>query len=209
VRRAGGFTIIEILVVMAILAVLAGLGIAVLPALLRRGPKLAAETYVASLAGALEAYRNSGEGAYPPTVLADWAGVGPLTNLENCGIESIVLCLNSKNYAGSFDFEEQSGGKLDNVDGDQTQAQLTRFGDKALFEVLDPWHTPYAYLHHADYNRAAEVGLITGENGVIKVQPWKNPTTKSFYRRDTFQIISAGPDGVFNTEDDVTNFERK
>ncbi len=207
-RSRSGFTLIEMLIVMTIIAVLAGLGVVALPALMRRGPKLAAQTFLTNLSAALEGYKNSGEGTYPPTTLKDYVGVGNLTNLENCGIESVVLCMNSKNYSGSFGFEDSSGCKLENLDGDQTQVQLTKFGTRDLWEVLDPWGNPYVYFNAADYSAAAEVGVVSGKNGPVKVVPWKNSKTKSFCCKDTFQLISAGPDGEYNTEDDITPFER-
>jgi prepilin-type N-terminal cleavage/methylation domain-containing protein len=207
--NARGFTLIELLVVMAILGMLVGLGVTVIPYLMRRGPKTAATTFASSLSGGLENYKGT-EGAYPPTTLAEFPGVGNLQNQENLGIESLVVCMNSSRYSGSYAFDETAGGKLDNLDSDFTQVLITKFGDKAMFEVLDPWGTPYAYFNARDYMNAEAMGKISGPEGSpIKAAPWMNPKTKTFYRRDSFQIISAGPDKVFNTEDDITNFDRE
>ncbi len=204
--RQQGFTLIELLVVMAIISVLAGLGVTAAVYMSRRGPKTACETYVATLSAALEAYKSN-QGAYPPTSLADFPGVGNLTNQENLGIESVVVCMNSKKYSGSFGFGEQAGGKLENFDSDYMQVPITHFESKDLFEIVDPWGTPYAYINAHDYANWEAVGRITGFDG--KVQPWKNPKTKIPYRFDSFQLISAGPDHLFNTEDDITNFDRE
>jgi prepilin-type N-terminal cleavage/methylation domain-containing protein len=200
-----GFTMIELLVVMAILAMLVGLGITILPIIKRSGEKTSAQHFLKSLSASLEAYKSS-QGAYPPTSLADFPGAGALANTENVGIESVVACMNSTRYEGSFDFKD--GCKLENYDGDRTQAQLTRFGDKDLFEAVDPWGTPYVYFNAQDYARAEELGKVSGVEGVIKCLPYKDPKLKRFERYDKFQLISAGPDKVFNTEDDVTDFER-
>ena len=78
-----------------------------------------------------------------------------------------------------------------------------------MFEAVDPWGTPYVYFKSNDYARAEELGRVTGEAGVIKALPWKDPKLKMFYKHDSFQIISAGPDKTFNTEDDVTYFDRE
>jgi prepilin-type N-terminal cleavage/methylation domain-containing protein len=206
---SAGFTLIELLVVMAILSVLVTLGVMFLPMIRRQGDKTAAQTFLSGLTGALAAYQSS-EGAYPPTALTDFPGVGNLTNAENLGIESVVLCMNSIRYNGSFDFAESKGCKIENLDNDFTQVKLTRFGDgvKDLFEAVDPWGTPYAYFNNQDYARAEELGKVSGLESPIKCLPYKHPKL-GFYRRDTFQLISAGPDGQFNTEDDVTNFERE
>jgi prepilin-type N-terminal cleavage/methylation domain-containing protein len=207
-RAAGGFTLIELLVVMAIMATLIGIGVVGIPYMMRRGDKAAAETFLASLTGALEAYQTA-EGAYPPTSLADYPGVGSLSNNENLGIESLVLCMNSARYRGSFDFAETKGCTIENFDNDQTQVQLTRFGTRDLFEAVDPWGTPYAYFEAKDYGRAEQLGRISGENEPIKATPWTSPKLKRAYRHDKFQLISAGPDKAFNTADDVTNFQRE
>lgn len=201
-----GFTLIELLVVMAIISVLAGLGVTAAIYMSRRGPKTAAQTYLTTLAASLDAYKSS-QGAYPPTSLADFPGVGNLQNQENLGIESVVICLASKRYPGSFDFGDTPGGKLENEDGDYTQVNLTRFDAKDMFEVVDPWGTPYAYFNAQSYANFEALGKITGVDA--KVQPYKDPKTKSWRRYDSFQLISAGPDHLFNTEDDITNFERE
>ena len=41
-----------------------------------------------------------------------------------------------------------------------------------------------------------------------RVTAWINTQTGDPYRPDTFQLISAGSDGIFGTEDDITNFDR-
>ena len=34
-----------------------------------------------------------------------------------------------------------------------------------------------------------------------------SPKTGDPYRRQSFQLISAGPDGLFQTDDDIANFK--
>jgi prepilin-type N-terminal cleavage/methylation domain-containing protein len=206
-RLEAGFTLIELLVVMAILVLLVGLGVKFLPKIRQTGDKTAVQTFLSGLTGALAAYQSS-EGAYPPTALTDFPGVGTLTNNENLGIESLVLCMNSARYNASFDFNGSEGCKLENLDGDATQVKLTRFESKELFEAVDKWGTPLAYFNAQDYTRGEELGKITTPEGPIKCLPYKHPKF-GFYNRDRFQLISAGPDGKFNTEDDITNFERE
>ncbi|HYC76155.1 MAG TPA: prepilin-type N-terminal cleavage/methylation domain-containing protein [Planctomycetota bacterium] len=205
----GGFTLVELLVVMAILATLVGLGVATIPAMMRRADKTAVEGFLSMLDAQIENYRNSEQGAYPPSTLAEFPGVGLLSNFENSGIEALVACLASRAYRPSFDLlERQKKMRLENYDGDRTAVQLTDFGDKDLFEIVDPWGTPLVYIHSSDYGRAEEICRVTGEAGVLKAKPWMNPQLKRAYMPDRYQLISAGPDREFNTEDDVTNFER-
>lgn len=204
--RNRGYTLVELLVVMAIIASLAGLGMVALPATLRGMHRKATQAYLMSITGALEAYRSS-EGTYPPTTLRDFPGVGAINNLENCGISSLVLCLNSKAYSGSIDFSEGEIVLLSENGAGMTQVQLTRFGDRKLYTLVDKWGTTLAYVNAVDYGNP-DVRSVSSDAGTIKFTPWLNTTTKTPYKRDTFQLISAGPDREFNTEDDVTNFDR-
>ena len=122
-----------------------------------------------------------------------------------------MVCLNRRGEAGSYTFEDNKVVVLDNFDGDRSKDLLTNFETPELFEVIDRWETPLAYFHHRDYAavEARNLGRITLADGsIIQVRPWRNPKTKTFYNSRTFQIISAGPDKEFNTEDDITNFSR-
>ena len=38
---------------------------------------------------------------------------------------------------------------------------------------------------------------------------FKNKTTGQYFSAQGFQLISAGPDGRFGTDDDITTFERE
>ncbi len=213
--RDEGFTLIELLVVMAIVALLAGIGLLGIPAMLRSSEAEAVKTVVTQIAAALEAYSsNPKNGDFPPTALSNDAmpGFGVSRNDKNTGIESVMLCLHRPNMTTSFDIEDVPWpDAMDNLDQDRTRVTLTDFGrdNRNLYELLDWWGTPFAYFHHRDYDSAAvkNMGRINGLDGIVKAKPWKSP--KGFwYRRNGFQLISAGPDGVFNTGDDITNFER-
>jgi hypothetical protein len=100
---------------------------------------------------------------------------------------------------------------LDNTDGDRTRRSLTMFPTSDLFELVDQWKNPIAYFHHRDYGRKDLYMSYDNASGVLLetlVSALKNPKTESFYNPRGFQLISAGVDGAFNTEDDITNFSR-
>lgn len=218
-QKVQGFSLVELLVVMAILGTLAGLAVVGIPRILRSSHAKSVAVVIQQLSVTLEAYsRRPANGDYPPTLLTEdfLPGVGVLSNEENCGIESVLVCINRAGQSAGFEVEEVPWkDALTNWDDDQTAQTVTAgFGptNRSLFELCDRWGTPFAYFHHRDYDQVEVRGLgkISDPNGdgTIRCQPWKNPKTGNWYMPRSFQLISAGPDTVFNTEDDITNFER-
>lgn len=210
-RGRSGFTLTELLVVIMILSVLAGITMLGLSKWGQRADEIAVETAMRTLEAALETYANRTEnGDYPPSSLADYPGVGRLTNRQNLGMESVVLCLSRKGTA-THDFESIKEMRLENFDDDRTERSVTTFGKQDLFELVDPWDMPIVYFHSRDYARVESLGLgsVTGfEDEIVQARPWKSAKTGSYFKARGFQLISAGPDATFNTEDDITNFER-
>ncbi|HMS18282.1 MAG TPA: type II secretion system protein [Planctomycetota bacterium] len=218
-QKNQGFSLVELLVVMAILGTLAGLAVVGIPRILRASHSKSVAVVIQQLAVTLEAYsRRPANGDYPPTLLTEDAlpGVGVLSNEENCGIESVLVCINRVGQSAGFEVEEIPWkDALTNWDDDRTAQTVTSsFGptNRELYELCDRWGTPFAYFHHRDYDQVEVRGLgkISDPNGdgTIRCQPWKNPKTGHWYLPRGFQLISAGPDTQFNTEDDITNFER-
>lgn len=215
-RRDSGFTLIELLVVMAIITTLVGLGIWGIPKMIGRGEKGAVENFLLQLHTAIDSYATSPRnGDFPPTKLDgdSFPGVGQRRNDENLGIESVVLCLTRRGTKSRFEHEDIPWpDALDNLDNDKTQLALSSIGEtRDLWEIYDPWGTAIVYFHHRDYAAVDGLGLgraTTEEQKTVRCKPWKNAKTKGWYRRDGFQLISAGPDLKFNTDDDITNFQR-
>ena len=215
VRDDGGFTLIELIVVMAIIAALAGIGMVAIPAMKRSADRKTTEAVLMQIAAAIEAYAaDPSNGDFPPTSLDSdtMPGVGTRRNDTNMGIESLMICLRRPGAANRFEVEDVPWPDAElNYDDDKTQVGLTDLGrqDRDLWELVDKWGTPVAYFHHRDYDRVEvrNLGRIRGEVNTIKAKPWKDARGR-WYRRNGFQIISAGPDGEFNTDDDVTNFQR-
>ena len=211
-----GMTLIEVLVVIVIISALGALAVPRVVRMLGRGEAKAVQAKILQVAAQLESYQHHPRnGDYPPTTLEGYPGVGSLKNFDNCGSESVVLCLSRKGRSGGMDFEssEKKLLHIDNMDGDQTAVPLTNFGDqnKELYELVDPWGTPLVYFHHRDYELIEKRGWGTvslGGGDVIDAKPWRDAKTQSFAAPHTFQLISAGPDGEFNTDDDLTNFSR-
>lgn len=212
-----GFTLIELLVVMAIVVALGGLGLVGIKTMLRSSDEKAVSVVLSQLDAQIKTYeRDPQNGDFPPTLLEREAfpGVGSLANKTNCGIESLLVCLASKRSGGDFNEGQIPWSPaIENFDEDFSETPMTTLSEgRDLYEVIDRWGTPLAYFHWRDYAQveAKDLGRVSSAEGTgdIRAKPWRNEKTKQFYNRDTFQLISAGADGVFNTEDDVTNFQR-
>ena len=72
-------------------------------------------------------------------------------------------------------------------------------------ELRDAWGNPLVYFHRGDYGRYAERGVVylTVLDERVEARPCRD-ADGSFVNPRTFQIYSMGPDGVPNTDDDIT-----
>jgi prepilin-type N-terminal cleavage/methylation domain-containing protein len=200
-----GFTLLELMAVIVILGIL----IAVLmPHLGKAKEQMSIEltkTNLAEISAALTEYENQ-FGDYPPSTFLEKWGTPP--NSTNLGAETLVLSLWSPDWSGTALSED----KLVNTDNDETKKPIAKFGKSSLFELADQWGNPVAYFHHRDYGRQdhyATKSNVTGETIDSVVKAEMNPFTKSYYNPKTYQLISAGPDGEFGTEDDIGNWVPK
>lgn len=144
-------------------------------------------------------------GDYPPSQFkAEW---GNPPNTTNLGGETLVISLWSRDWGGAGLADD----KLVNTDGDESKKSLTSMPVNTLFELEDEWGNPIAYFHRRDYGRTDEyvaTDIESGETREMPVKAFLNPKTKTYYAPDKFQLVSAGEDGVFGTDDDITNFTR-
>jgi prepilin-type N-terminal cleavage/methylation domain-containing protein len=207
-RTRSGFTLIELLAVLLILSIL----VAVLVVQLRDTEGAArlqtARQLLAKLEASIKSYQND-NGAAPASSFVPAQEVA--NDGLNVGIEALVVALWSKKYeAGGLLADVRDG--LVNTDNDRSSKQLTDFESRDLLEIPDPWENPVAYIERADYDlsnrRYLTIDPETGEEIESVPLAFKNKTTGQFYSAQGFQLISAGPDGRFGTEDDVTPFER-
>ncbi len=209
-RRRGaarsGFTLLELLAVMLILGLLAGF----LVFQLGRSGDLAKErltrTRLAEIAAVIEAYERR-FGDFPPSSFTSEQGQPP--NALNIGVEALVVALFSRGFEGGGAIFPED---LENVDGDQSLRPLSELGTSELFELVDLWGNPLAYFHSADYGRIDRYltqDLDTGEWIETEARALVDERTRRHYQVGRFQLISAGMDGRFGTEDDITHFSRR
>jgi type II secretory pathway pseudopilin PulG len=215
-RRELGFSFVEILVVMGIIAVLVGIGIGVYAMVIKKTPVFKTKSQVGALATAIEAWKRQWKG-YPPSdlnrlglVMGTQLTLKGRLNTNNTGIEALYQAL----YVVGVDFNaDVSPSSLANTDDDRLEKAITKDGNGYLFEIVDAWGNPFVYFVDADYVTAEKTPPTyvlgeEGDGGNVEPKPWRASTTQGFANPGGFQLFSMGPDGVPNTEDDITSWER-
>lgn len=201
-RRARAFTLIELLVVIAVIAVLIGLSFPAFSAVRRSSARKAMKALLQRVALACATYEQD-MGDYPPS---DPKRVGLPGNGRNDGVEALVRCLTTAQQNGPY-LDDLDDSSLGNVDGDALKGSDptgSTMATKDLLELLDPWGNPVLYLHHSQYDKGGQVQLASGE--LVKVAAHKSDVTGQYVELTRFQLLSAGPDGQFGTEDDVSSW---
>ncbi len=206
--RSGGFTLIELLAVILILSILAVFLITQASSVVREAETQTTKQLLLELDEAIQNYERE-FGRYPSSSFAPGQEVS--NDGTNVGIEALVVALFSRKFeAGGL--LEKVKDSLVNTDGDTSPKQLTDFESRQMLEIADAWGNPIAYIERADYGVTGRAYLThaeeTGEEERRSPTAFKNPQTGLYYRSQSFQLISAGSDGRFGTEDDITSFKR-
>ncbi len=200
-----GFTLIEILAVILIVGILSTILIVNMTEASDASKSSMTRQDLIMLEGVIESYEDE-YGDYPKSWFDPDEGVP--NDGTNIGIEALVQALWSKNWEAGGLIEPD---KLQNTDGDSSPQTLGDLG-RDLLEFVDRWDNPIAYIHRQDYEVKDRMYLTwdpaTGEEILSSPRAYENPTTKRFYKHTKFQLISAGSDGQFGTEDDITPFDR-
>jgi prepilin-type N-terminal cleavage/methylation domain-containing protein len=160
--------------------------------------------------GEIEAALREGEnerGDYAPSTLAEAFGTAP--NTTNMGGECLYLALCAEGAPGFGVYDD----RLVNTDGDVLAKRPAGFEAADLYEIHDDWENPIAYFHNRDYGRKDSYVTIdpNGAEQQTVVEARKNDKTQRWANPTSFQLISAGPDGIFGLNeatgenDDITN----
>lgn len=195
-----GFTLMELMIVLVIIGILAGAFAALGGGMFAKSKDRAAKARLQSLSMMIESFRSL-EGEYPD----DRMPAGITTNRMNAHAEALVLALFDPEYTG----ERPSQEWLVNTDEDEAGRAMTMLDSRALFEVGDEWGNPIVYFDSLHYSDKGGATVMAGlgyaeEQGV---NPGRNETTGSFSEPNTFQLVSAGADGWFGTDDDIFSYK--
>ncbi|MHC4472581.1 MAG: prepilin-type N-terminal cleavage/methylation domain-containing protein [Planctomycetota bacterium] len=213
-RRAAGFTLIEVLVVMTIVAALMGMVVLLVGHAGKTKEMTITTQRLNGIRAGVEHLRQPHlYGLYPTAAMDRLKGlkgedVGSLvgiSNRTNVGIETLYVAL----FLSTHDYSIADLGDdwLANTDGDQMKGNPTRSESTELFEFVDAWGNPFAYFSQWDYQNPEGLTEYTMEGGEqVKVVPWKMEKTGQFQNPSSFQLFSAGPDEIFNTDDDIGNW---
>ena len=198
--RAAGFTLIEMLAVLLILSLLVGVLVVQLGGAGEVVQGNLTESRLAMIGAVLSEYELE-RGDWPASQLTTDQGAAP--NATNLGAECLVIALWSREWDG----KGVDDLDLVNSDGDLARKRLVDgFDDLQLRELADHWGNPIAYFHHNDYGREdlyVTFDPVTGEPVESVARARKDPDTGRWYRGRKFQLLSAGSDGLFGTEDDI------
>lgn len=203
--RRSGFTLIEMLAVMLILGILVGALLVTLSGSSDTAKRRLTQAKLAQISAVVDAYERR-FGDFPPSSFSSEQGGMP--NKVNVGVEALVVALWSDGYEGGGDL---SADELINTDGDKTLRELSDLPNRQLFELVDSWENPIIYFRSDDYGETHQYLLWSEEDefeAEVEVSALQNERVGRFYGHARYQLMSAGPDGAFGTEDDVTSFER-
>jgi prepilin-type N-terminal cleavage/methylation domain-containing protein len=202
-RGTRGFTLLEILVVMAIIALLLSVMIVSFRSMFTAGSKVDTQGRIHQLRLLVDQYQRT-TGSYPPSFLM---AVGLRSeNDVNEGIEALVASMMKKEYEG----DRPDENTFLNTDGDFADRDFSAIGSRALFEIVDHDGDPIVYINSEDYARSFIYCIRnarTQEYEPHTIGAHRSNRTGGYSNFESYQIWSAGPDGEFGTDDDVASFD--
>jgi len=188
-----GFTLVELLVVIGMIAILAGILLPVLGSAKERSQVNADKVTLANLSTALGAYELDYQDYPPSTVdLVGIQGANPI----NQGSEVLVAVLSSSRKGSPY--YEFSDDMLINTDDDRAKANLSAitggYNKAELYEISDSFGNPFVYVHHRNYAKVGNAAKYRGEDGLdATIECQKSEKTGEWQGMGSFQMWGFGP----------------
>lgn len=200
--RVAGFTMIEVLVVVAIISILAGLITVSVQHARSFSEAKRTRMEIQALIGAAEGFKQA-FGTYPPSTFA----VPPLkfkTNGINEGNECLLAYLTTQKKGGPF-LMDLGDDRLENLDQDSLSAKNVKVvvdkldwtrGNSQLLEYVDLWGNPFVYIHNRDYRSRKKIKYVDGEGKTVEVKASKSKKTGAYQNPTSCQIWSFGQNRI-------------
>jgi prepilin-type N-terminal cleavage/methylation domain-containing protein len=210
-RFQNGFTLIEVLVVVSILGVLAGLISILITTSQKRKEEFETKQAITMVRTAIDNYQQDFKRLPPETMAGfagtQWAGLSISENTSNECCECLLVALHHPDLRTPL--TELPGTKpFGNTDNDVWNKVPVGSETDDAREILDAWGNPIVYITKNHYDQPVQICLSDGT--VIDVHAVKKDSGV-YYNQDTFQLISLGRDGKQDEgvhNDDIENFTR-
>jgi prepilin-type N-terminal cleavage/methylation domain-containing protein len=199
-RQVRGVTLVELLAVIAIIALLAG---ALLPAIRvasAHAKVQRCEAQIVAIKSAVESYRLA-YGDYPPSTLPELGIASSGGSDVNEGNEALTFCLAVPVGGGPFlDGHGPDDPGFRNADNDSGSGDVSSWpaSGTALREIVDPWGNPFIYFHGRQL-KDGETATYQLRGRAVTISPVKDPATDRYHAAQTYQLWSLGPNG-FNEQ---------
>jgi prepilin-type N-terminal cleavage/methylation domain-containing protein len=216
-RKRAGLTLVELIVVMAIMAILLTIAVNVYITRVTLAKVAAARATIDQLEVAVAIYQVD-VGEIPPSYSGTALPPSAPDNTslpydEGCGYLFTALTrslsgdmLNPLTLLWRGPYIDIPSEKLGDISG----TPLSMYDDTSGLaspekQILDPWGNPYTYIRHQDYDTLGGTEVPDAASRTV---------AETYYNANGFQIVSRGPNGETfdppnrgNDLDDVTNFK--
>ncbi len=199
----GAFTLIELLIVMGLIALLVA---ALAPNLLmpgREGKRAETLARMQHLELCIRVYTRK-NGYYPPSSFANaHKTVKVKNNGTNEGIECLMVHIHRQSLGRTATLEDKMDW-LKNTDNDDGGFLISLLQTSKLFEVVDAWGRPIAYFREDSYGQRQNIVMGGEDQEQETVRALQHSINGVYLSPRAFQLISAGEDGVFGSDDDIS-----
>jgi len=224
-KRTGGFTLIELMVVILIIGIIAGVLTVAVTGAFGKGRQSEAESTIRLLSASIDTFEST-LGLYPPSsveALGRALGVSATDpNSTNKGIEALVLALRGKALPTGALLSDNDFNRLRiNTDDEGGSEVLTSDptgvgGTLAAWELKDPWGNPFVYVNFQDeigYGLDPVIEVIDGSGNRVEIDlealktALIDPAT-GVSAAPIYALWSFGPDGIndYGRGDDIVSW---